>query len=57
MDERPARIEDIRDIPLALFLVGFQQGVGEPPDDASGVVEVEKDGTDAIGPHRPDAVG
>ena len=56
VDERPARIDDVRDISFTLFLVGFQQRVWEASDHAARVVEVEKDGADAIHAHRTDAM-
>ena len=57
MDERPARIDDVRYVPLTFVFVSDEERVGERAEHSAGVVEVEKDGTDRVRTHRPDAVG
>ena len=57
VDERSARVHHVRDVTILVAIGGGQQRPGQIFEDAARIVEVQQNGTDAVGAHRSDPVG
>ena len=56
VQQRAARVHNIRDITFALSFIRGEQRFPQPPDHARGVGEIEQECAEAIFPHGADAV-
>ena len=57
MDEPAARVQDVRHVAFAFLGPWGHQRLAQGPEQDAGVVEVEEEGSEGVGTHRPDSVG